>query len=501
MSFIPMGFYKTPSGGTPPFVPTDADAGAYITQVESVGGTLTTTEKEAIDNLYLDLKGAGSLENIYAGISLFYPFMGGTPDSHAVEGANPTDSLATITWGGTLTNTSNHTSAGVNIFATETAYGDIGYSALDKFNNINASMGWYYSDAVSGNGFIIGQQAGSVGSTDRFEGYHETNGTTSGIAYSTIGEPKFASYNTPGVPTGRWIGNRYGSTIMNLWLDGRKVNTNTENNTGTRNNNDFRFFNADASLLNQVRGTYGFLFLASDLTDTQVISLDTSIKNFLTAIGRDSGIPDGVPLTDLTAFTNPFEYIGSGNNLDETSNGNDFTLGGAQFNTYGAVDNFDYGQTDNSINVNNNPFSGAGSRSVAMWFRGGQFDSIGLFSTGNWGWYVDSNAKFVVSANGNTSATNLDLPFAQWNFYVFTFDGTSLSDNTIYFYDSSGNLSTHSATGASAVNTTGTDWWMGRSPNNSYFDGKIAHTAWYNRLISTTEATNFYNATKAFYGQ
>lgn len=218
----------------------------------------------------------------------------------------------------------------------------------------------------------------------------------------------------------------------------------------------------------------------------------------------EPGIPNGIPaIADMIAFTNPFQYPGSGNILDETGNGNAFTLGGSTFNTFGGVKNFDYdrGQQDNSINVNNNPYSGTGSRSVAMWFRGGQFNTIGLFSTGNWGWYVDSNGKFAVSANGNTQATTLDLPFATWRLYIFNFSGISIADNSMYYFDSDGTRTLYSTGGSSDVNTTGTDWWMGRSPNNSYFDGKIAHTAWYDRILNATEADAFYDATKAYYGQ
>lgn len=284
MSFIPMGFYKAPAGG---YTPTDTDAIAYISEVETQGGTLSDTDKEAVDDLYIGLKA----DSIYTKLKLMYPFMGGTPDSHTINGISPIDVDSTITWQIALTGSANHDSAGITIPAGTEGAGDINDAPSDVLTDIdNASFGWYYSDAVSANGFVIGQSACSVCSGVRFQAYHETNGTSTGQVYSAFGNATFATKNTnPSPPLGMWIGSRTSSTLITLYQNGSSVGTSVESNSGASlNTNSFIFFNADAYPANgnEVRGTFGFLFVGEGLNGTQAGNMNSRISTFLTAIGR-----------------------------------------------------------------------------------------------------------------------------------------------------------------------------------------------------------------------
>ena len=283
MSFIPFGFYKAPAGG---YTPTDTDAIAYISEVETQGGTLSDTDKEAIDDLYIGLKA----DSIYTKLKLMYPFMGGTPDSHTINGISPTDANTTITWALALTSSANHDSAGITIPAETEGAGDIVESPSTLLTNVNdASFGWYYSDAVNANGFIIGQSADSVAFESRFQGYHETDGTSTGVVYTGVGDSTSnASYNNGAPPLGIWIGSRISSTSMSIYKNGSQLMINTNLNTGVLNPNSFVFFNADAYPANgnEVRGTFGFLFVGDGLSVAQAGDMSSRLSTFLTAIGR-----------------------------------------------------------------------------------------------------------------------------------------------------------------------------------------------------------------------
>lgn len=281
--FIPFGFMAGESG----YTPTDTDAIAYISEVETQGGTLSDTDKEAIDDLYIGLKA----DSIYTKLKLMYPFMGGTPDSHTINGISPTDADSTITWQIALTGSANHDSAGITIPASTEGAGTITDSPSTILTDINdASWGYYYSNAVDANGFIIGQSASSVGTGIRFQAYHETNGTTTGVVYSAFGNATFASYNNGATPLGMWIGSRTSSTSVVLYKNGSSVGSSGESNTGASlNTNSFVFFNADtygAGTTNEVRGTFGFLFVGEGLNGTQAGNMDSRISTFLTAVGR-----------------------------------------------------------------------------------------------------------------------------------------------------------------------------------------------------------------------
>ena len=93
--FTPIGFYQT-------FGPDyDSDAQAFFDAVEGGGDTLTTTEKDATNQLVLDLKA----DSLWTNLRILYPFVGGTSSSTKWNLKNPEDSDAAyrITWSGTAT--------------------------------------------------------------------------------------------------------------------------------------------------------------------------------------------------------------------------------------------------------------------------------------------------------------------------------------------------------------------------------------------------------------
>ncbi len=73
----------------------DADAQAYITSLTNLGFTPDTTQETAINNLFLNLKGTGSInttDNMYSDILILRPYTGGLSTTNALNAVKPTTS-------------------------------------------------------------------------------------------------------------------------------------------------------------------------------------------------------------------------------------------------------------------------------------------------------------------------------------------------------------------------------------------------------------------------
>jgi hypothetical protein len=270
--FTPFAFIKQEVA-----VAVDADAQAYIDQVISVGGTLSTGDQTAINNLYTSLKS----NSLYSELKYMYPFMGGTASGSAICGINPTNAGYTITWSGVLTNNANHTSAGVSTVSGNGS-GTISTSITTIHSSVNdITLGAAISTATTGDeAFVFGWNNPSFDNRYQFLIPFDANNV-----YIGLGSAIFATYNNGSAPTGRWIGSRTSSTLMELYKDGTSVATQTGTNTASIPNATPTFF-SHRGIEFFFTGVSGFLFAGNGLDDTQVSTLDGIISTFLTAIGR-----------------------------------------------------------------------------------------------------------------------------------------------------------------------------------------------------------------------
>ena len=101
----------------------DTDAQAFFTAVEGGGDTLTTTEKDAVNQLVLDLKA----DSIWNDILYAYPLVGGTATAHKWNLKDPqdTDAAYRVTWGSVMA----HNSLGILGTSNDPdSYGDTHYN-------------------------------------------------------------------------------------------------------------------------------------------------------------------------------------------------------------------------------------------------------------------------------------------------------------------------------------------------------------------------------------
>lgn len=168
--FSPFAFQGTKAGGGG-----DADAQAYITEVKAQGGTLSAAEETAIETFYGDLKTAG----LYTKLHVFYPFLGGTAGSNAVEGIAPGGTYD-LTFNGAWT----HSISGSSSPQAPNTYADTSFNpsaSADILNSFSFGVYTLAPGAGTGNGYHgLGNGTGNyilLGAVDNRTSYQFYNGS------------------------------------------------------------------------------------------------------------------------------------------------------------------------------------------------------------------------------------------------------------------------------------------------------------------------------------
>ena len=253
---------RTPVGGSA----YDADAQAFFDRVTTAGGSLTTTEKNATNQLVLDMKSAG----IWTAMKAIYPMVGASAAACA-------QNLKSSSFTGTFTSGWTFASTGVTGNGTS-AYMTTGFvPSIDGSLN-NAHLCYYSRTQNSGgNGFELG----SSGGTDEFY-----------LTYAAFSNQYFAvnnagaGYNALPTTTKTLIFSRVSSTQGKIYYNGSLHQTLsvTSNSLNTRN--------VYLGAMNGIANTFysnkqcAFASIGDGLTDTQANDLTTAINTFQTTLSR-----------------------------------------------------------------------------------------------------------------------------------------------------------------------------------------------------------------------
>jgi hypothetical protein len=117
----------------------DADAVAFFGRVTTAGGSLSATEKAAVNTLVVDMKAAG----IWTPMKAIYPMVGASAAACA-------QNLKSSSFTGTFTSGWTFASTGVTPNGTS-AYMDTGLNVLSNMSSYNAHMSLYNRTQSSGN--------------------------------------------------------------------------------------------------------------------------------------------------------------------------------------------------------------------------------------------------------------------------------------------------------------------------------------------------------------
>lgn len=143
----------------------DADAQAFFDRVTTAGGSLSATEKTAVNTLVLDLKGY----SIWTKMKAIYPMVGASSAACA-------QNLKSSSFTGTFSSGWTYASTGVTPNGTS-AYMNSGFSMTNNFTSTgNASMGCYLRTDTGINGADMGA-GGTLNGSDGILIYSSFNGS------------------------------------------------------------------------------------------------------------------------------------------------------------------------------------------------------------------------------------------------------------------------------------------------------------------------------------
>ena len=250
----------------------DADAVAFFTRVTTAGGSLSNTEKVAVNQLVLDMKSAG----IWSAMKAVYPMVG-------ASSAACKQNLVSSSFTGTFSTGWTFASTGITGNGTS-AYMNTTLAPSGNLS-LNSSHLSYYSrtdnrrDQVEiGIGDFTGAESGLyILSRTIFGIYHANNSKETNSNMTDYSDSR-----------GFFINNRVSSSAMSLFRNNVKQ-TDSSNNTTFLSNLSIYVGAQNSTFANPrlpSNRECAFASIGDGLTDTQASNLYTAVQAFNTTLSR-----------------------------------------------------------------------------------------------------------------------------------------------------------------------------------------------------------------------
>jgi hypothetical protein len=252
----------------------DADAQAFFDRVTTAGGTLSTTEKNATNQLVLDLKSAG----IWTSMQAIYPMVGASAAACA-------QNLKSSSFTGTFTSGWTFSSTGVTGNGTS-AYFDTNLNVGSNLSLTNSHLSFYsrtnFADASLrvdiGRGYLL---AGSY-----INLYLKLESTSNQIG-GNIGDKSNNITNTNSACFG--LNSAISSTSLKTYRNNTLIATNPIAATGNLTQTANIYIGSQGG--NATPGQYSnrecaFASIGDGLTDTQALDFYTTVQTFNTTLSR-----------------------------------------------------------------------------------------------------------------------------------------------------------------------------------------------------------------------
>jgi hypothetical protein len=252
----------------------DADAVAFFTRVTTAGGTLSTTEKAAVNQLVLDLKA----NSLWTPMKAVYPMVGASAAACA-QNLKSSSFTGTFSSGWTFASTGvtpNGTSAYMstaltpNVSLTGNNIHLSYYSRTNSAVNSSSTMG---SDGNSDYCRLIIRRPGD-------QGFNLIGNTTKGLSIFTVTDSR-----------GLFIANAPNSTTRDFYKNGSSVSPTSQSALGTNGATTFPIYlGAYNGLGNAVEfdnKECAFSTIGDGLTGTQASNFYTAVQAFQTTLSRN----------------------------------------------------------------------------------------------------------------------------------------------------------------------------------------------------------------------
>lgn len=240
----------------------DADAQAFFNRVTTAGGSLSTTEKTAVNTLVIDLKGY----SIWSKMKAIYPMVGASADACK-------QNLVSSSFTGSFSSGWTYASTGVTPNGTS-AYMDTGLNPntslsfssahISKYNRNNDLIGIKIDGAFSGTGTFM-----------------QINYTSANTIIGDVGS--IASYTATDT-RGFFVSSRSSASQIKLFRN----NSNIASNTNTVSTIPNATINIGRRSDNQFYNLYecAFASIGDGLTDTEASNFYTAVQAFQTTLAR-----------------------------------------------------------------------------------------------------------------------------------------------------------------------------------------------------------------------
>jgi hypothetical protein len=244
----------------------DADAVAFFQRVSDATGTLSLTEKQAVNQLVLDLKA----NSLWTPMKAVYPMVGASAAACAqnLKSSSFTGSFSSTGW--------TFASTGVTGNAVSSTFN----TNLNPFNDLASSnsnhQSIYVRNTTNGTYVDIGQI--------------DFNWLTT-VSFTTLGYFCYNPNNTntlnqsAGTFTNLSINTRRSSTDLTYFKNNSKIQTTTNNNSAAFTNGNVHIGSAGGVSYFTDR-QYAFASIGDGLTDTQASNLYTAVQAFQTTLSR-----------------------------------------------------------------------------------------------------------------------------------------------------------------------------------------------------------------------
>ena len=255
----------------------DADVQAFFERVSSAGGSLTTTEKIAVNTLVSSLKANG----VWTKMQAIYPMVGASAAA-CKQNLKSSSFTGTFTAGWTFASTGatpNGTSAYMDTF--------LNPSLQTNFISNNHQSFYSRTQTPSGGGWNMG--IGNITSGEPLFGLAVVR-TGNNAIYDSGNFPGARTSNTQTDGRAFWLGSCTASNLRKLIKNGTVIATNTNNDTNaTLNNSIYVGALRDTSGLgaSYMPQECAFASIGDGLTDTEASNFYTAVQAFQTTLSRN----------------------------------------------------------------------------------------------------------------------------------------------------------------------------------------------------------------------
>lgn len=245
----------------------DADAQAFFDRVTTAGGTLSTLEKDAVNQLVLDLKSY----SIWSKMKAIYPMVGASSAACA-------QNLKSSSFTGTFSSGWTFASTGVTPNGTS-AYMDTGLTPSTQLTLNSSHLSFYSRTNSNATEVEMGSETSTQGSLIEIR--------TAGVTYYRINSSGVYITYTDSDSRAFYISNRTASNVINGWRNSTKVATGTTISgilsthniyVGSWNQNGLALFFSTKQC--------AFASIGDGLTDTEASNLYTAVQTFNTTLSR-----------------------------------------------------------------------------------------------------------------------------------------------------------------------------------------------------------------------